>query len=60
MKKKIKDLTLKDMPKCWDKLFMLNPAFMCLFTSDEKRFDYAKNSIPKDIGETEIELGDEQ
>jgi hypothetical protein len=59
MKKKIKDLTVKDMPKCWNTLFNISPAFMCLFTEDEERFNIAKNSIPKDILEKEIEIEDE-
>lgn len=56
MTKKIKDLTLADMPKCWDKLYSINPAFMCLFTDDEKRFNYAKITLPENVGNMEIEV----
>lgn len=60
MKKKIKDLTLKDMPKCWSKLFELNPAFMVLFTNDKKRFEYAKQTIPTEFLEQEIEVEEDE
>ncbi|MDE7406463.1 MAG: hypothetical protein K2M89_06295 [Clostridiales bacterium] len=56
MTKKIKDLTLNDMPKCWDKLYHINPAFMCMFTDDEERFNYAKSTLPEDVGNMEIEV----
>lgn len=59
MKKKIKDLTVKDMPKCWSKLFELNPAFMVLFTEDEELFEKAKQTIPPEILEQEIEVEDD-
>ncbi len=56
MKKKIRDLTLKDMPKCWNTLFNISPAFMCLFIEDEERFNRVKSSIPKEILDQEIEV----
>ena len=56
MKKKIRDLTLDDMPKVWSTLFKMNPAFMCLFTMDKDRFEKAKSSIPNDILEQEVEV----
>lgn len=56
MKKKIKDLTVKDIPNCWSKLFSMNPAFMCLFTEDEKAFNNAKATIPNDLLEKEVEV----
>ena len=56
MKKKIRDLTVKDMPKCWSTLFNISPAFMCLFTEDEERFNIAKSSIPKEMLDREIEV----
>ena len=56
MKKKIGDLTIKDMPKCWKTLFNISLAFMCLFTEDEENFNIAKSSIPKEILNKEIEV----
>lgn len=56
MKKKIKDLTLEDMPKVWDRLFSINPAFMCLFTMDKDKFEKAKSSIPNEYLEKEVEI----
>lgn len=56
MTKKIKDLTLADMPKCWDKLYEINPALMCLFTEDEKRFNFAKSTLPEDVANMDIEV----
>ncbi len=56
MKKKIKDLTLEDMPQCWNILYNINSALVVLFTEDEKRFNYAKSTLPEDIANTEIEV----
>lgn len=56
MKKKIKDLTLDDMPAVWNILFEMNPAFMCLFTMDKDMFEKAKSTIPNDILEQEVEI----
>jgi len=60
MTKKIRDLKVTDMPKCWNTLFKISPAFMCLFTEDEERFNIAKNSIPKEILDQEIEIEDNE
>ena len=56
MKKKIKDLSLKDMPKCWTDLFDINPVLMCLFTTDENKFEYMKSTLPDDIANMEVEV----
>lgn len=56
MKKRIKDITLSDMPKCWDKLYEISPAFAIIFTNDKDEFDYAKSTIPNDFLDMEIEL----
>lgn len=58
MKKRIRDITLADMPKCWVKLFRINEAFMILFTNDKEKFDYAKSTIPDEFLDIEIELED--
>ncbi len=58
MKKKIKDLTLDDMPHVWSVLFEMNPAFMCLFTMDKDRFEKAKRTIPNHILEQEVEVNE--
>ena len=57
MKKKIRDLTLNDTPKCWDKLFKINEALMILFMAkSEEQFNYAKSTIPNDILDIEVEF----
>ena len=57
MKKKIRDLTFADMPKCWDKLFKINNALMCMFIAKtEEHFEFAKKSVPDDILDIEIEF----
>lgn len=57
MKKKIRDLTLNDMPKCWNKLFKINEALMILFLSKtDEQFNYAKSTIPDDILDIEVEF----
>ena len=57
MKKKIRDLTLEDMPKCWHILFDINNALMCMFTSKtEEQFNFVKSSVPDDILDIEIEF----
>ena len=57
MKKKIRDLTLNDMPKCWNKLFAINEALMILFMAKtDKQFNYAKSTIPNDILDIEVEF----
>lgn len=58
MKKKIKDLTIKDIPKCWGKLFDINNAFMILFTEDEEKFNRAKSTLSEDM--LNIEVGVEE
>lgn len=57
MRKKIRDLTLDDMPKCWNKLFEINEALMCMFMAKtEEEFNYIKSSVPDDILDIEIEF----
>lgn len=58
MKKKIRDITIEDMPKCWAKLFLINAGFMVLFTFDKDKFDYAKSTIPDEFLDMEIDLED--
>lgn len=60
MKKKIRNLTTKDMPKCWDKIFKMNKALMILFTEDEDKFNRAKNTIPEEILDQEIEVEEDE
>lgn len=57
MKKKIRDLTLNDMPKCWNKLFEINEALMILFMAKtEEQFNYSKSTIPDSILDIEVEF----
>ena len=63
MKKKIKDLTLKDMPKCWAKLDEIDDIMsLCLIMAaaknDQEIFDKAKTSIPNELLESEVEIDD--
>ena len=57
MKKKIRDLTLNDVKKCWNKLFTINEALMCLFMAKtDEEFNYAKNTIPNYVLDIEVEI----
>lgn len=56
MKKKIKDLNVEDIPKCWSQLFSLNDGLVVLFVKNLERFDEAKKTLPNDLLEEEVEV----
>ena len=60
-KKKIRDLTMEDIPQCWGKLFKIDNAMgMCLIrgaaSKSQEVFDKLKNSIPDVLLDREVEL----
>ena len=56
MKKKIKDLNVEDVPKCWSELFVINHSLMVLFTENKELFENAKTTIPNNLLELEVEV----
>lgn len=58
MKKKIKELTNEDIPKCWDKLFSLKEGLVVLFAKDLENFDSAKSTLPDSLLEEEVDVED--